>query len=121
MCGRLYLKIKEVKGIRYLIAEVENMGIENIRQLGDRLRDKIESGIVILYTKENENAVFLAMADKKLVKLGIHAGNLIKEITKLAEGRGGGRQDMAQGGVKDLSKIGKIIEAIPKILEKQIK
>ncbi len=114
-------KIREVKGIRYLIAEVENMGIENIRQLGDRLRDKIESGIVILYTKENENAVFLAMADKKLVKLGIHAGNLIKEITKLAEGRGGGRQDMAQGGVKDLSKIGKIIEAIPKILEKQIK
>jgi len=63
----------------------------------------------------------LAMASKKAVSSGIHAGNIIKEVTKIGNGSGGGRPDMAQGGIKDNSKLDEIKEAIPMLIKKQIK
>ena len=60
------------------------------------------------------------MASKSAIDSGLHAGKLIKEITKIGGGSGGGRPDMAQGGIKDKHKINEIIEAIPVIISKQV-
>lgn len=113
--------IKEIKGIKYLIAEVDNKDMESLRQLGDKLRDKVKNSLIVLYIKEEDKIVFMSMADKAAIESGIHAGMFIKEITKIGNGSGGGRKDMAQGGIKDINKINQIIEAIPSIIESQVK
>ena len=110
--------VKEVDGVKYLTTEVSGLDIDGMRQLGDKLRDKVEKAVITLYSMEEEKAVFLIMADKKAVASGFHAGNKMKEITKIGGGSGGGRPDMAQGGIKDKDKIEEITEAIPPRVEK---
>ena len=114
-------KVKEIGGVKYLTTEVSGLDIDGMRQLGDKLRDKVEKGVITLYSMEEERAVFLIMADKKATASGVHAGNLIKEIAKMGGGSGGGRPDMAQGGIKDSGKIEMITGKIPQIIESQIK
>jgi alanyl-tRNA synthetase len=113
-------KAQELKNLKYIISNVENADIDSMRQLGDKLKEKLENLLVVLYSVTDENTILMAMASKSAVSLGLHAGNLIKEITKIGGGSGGGRPDMAQGGIKDKDKISKIIEAIPLILSKQL-
>ena len=108
-------KVKEIGGVKYLTTEISGLDMDGMRQLGDKLRDKVEKGVITLYSMEEEKAIFLIMADKKAVASGFHAGNKMKEITKIGSGSGGGRPDMAQGGIKDKDKIGEIIEAIPEV------
>lgn len=113
-------KAQELKNLKYIISNVENADIDSMRQLGDKLKEKLENLLVVLYSVTDEKTILMAMASKSAVSLGLHAGNLIKEITKIGGGSGGGRPDMAQGGIKDKDKISKIIEAIPLILSKQL-
>ena len=114
-------KVKEIKDLKYIISKVENEDIESMRQLGDLLKEKLGNALIVLYSVGEEKNVLLAMASKQAVNLGIHAGTLIKEITKIAGGSGGGRPDMAQGGIKDINKVNQVIEAIPQLISKQIK
>lgn len=113
-------KVKEIEGIKYLTTEVSGLDIDGMRQLGDKLRDKLGKGVVILYQRDGEKTVVLVMADKKAIALGIHAGNMIKEIAKLGGGSGGGRPDMAQGGIKEHDKIVEVLNKIPEIIKNQI-
>lgn len=114
------MKAQEIKNIKYIISSVDNADIDNMRQLGDKLKEKFENTLVVLYSVTDEKSVLLAMASKSAIDSGLHAGKLIKEITKIGGGSGGGRPDMAQGGIKDQDKINEIINAIPAIISKQI-
>lgn len=114
-------KVKEIKGLKYIISNVEEEDIESMRQLGDLLKEKLVNALIVLYSVKKEKTILLAMASKLAVNSGIHAGTLIKEITKIGGGSGGGRPDMAQGGIKDINKINQVIEAIPQAISKQIK
>lgn len=61
------------------------------------------------------------MATKDAVAKGIHAGNIVKEIARIAAAGGGGRPDMAQAGGKDASKLGEALEAAWGVIETQVK
>jgi alanyl-tRNA synthetase len=61
------------------------------------------------------------MATKDVVAKGIHSGNIIKEVAKVAGGGGGGRPDMAQAGGKDVSKIDEALDYSLKVVETQVK
>ena len=61
------------------------------------------------------------MATKDAIDHGIHAGNIIREVAKIAGGGGGGRPDMAQAGAKDLTKIDEALQAAIRIVEAQVK
>ena len=61
------------------------------------------------------------MANKGAVEKGIHAGNIIREITKIAGGSGGGRPDMAQGGGKIREKVDDALAMVDSIIKNQIK
>ena len=65
--------------------------------------------------------MFIAMATKDALSKGVHAGNIIKEVTKIAGGSGGGKPDMAQGGGKDASKTADALNAVESIVESQVK
>ncbi|MDD2481075.1 MAG: DHHA1 domain-containing protein [Lutispora sp.] len=111
----------EVRGIKYVFINANSSGLEDMRVLGDKLREKLDNGLAIIYSKESDKTTMLAMASKPAVAMGVHAGNIIKEITKLGNGSGGGRSDMAQGGIKDNDKIDEIKAVLPIIIDKQIK
>ena len=111
---------KEIKNIKYIVLDAGLSSIDDMRTLGDKAKEKLKDGLIILYSKGDNTTTVLAMASKEAVSKGIHAGNIIKEITKMGNGSGGGRPDMAQGGIKDNSKLDEIIKAIPSIIEKSI-
>ena len=111
----------EVRGIKYVFINANSSSLEDMRILGDKLKEKLDHGLAIIYSKESEKTTMLAMASKPAVALGVHAGNIIKELTKIGNGSGGGRPDMAQGGIKDNDKIDEIKAVLPIIIDKQIK
>jgi len=63
----------------------------------------------------------LAMAKKEAIAKGIHAGNIVKEVAKVAGGGGGGRPDMAQAGGKQPEKLSEALEAGREVITNQIK
>ncbi|HYE84244.1 MAG TPA: alanine--tRNA ligase [Clostridia bacterium] len=121
MLDELAASAKDEKGIRYLVTSMDNMDIDSLREMGDKLRDKLGTSFVLLSSFDGEKTTLLAMASKDAVAKGIHSGNVIKEAAKLAGGSGGGRPDMAQGGIKDKDKVSAAMEAVPGILKNMIK
>ncbi|HYF82790.1 MAG TPA: alanine--tRNA ligase [Clostridia bacterium] len=109
------------KGVRYLVTKVDNMNVDSLREMGDKLRDKLGTSFVLLSSFDGEKTVLLAMASKDAIAKGVHSGNVIKEVAKLAGGSGGGRPDMAQGGIKDADKVKTAMDAVPEILKSMIK
>ncbi|MCX5843341.1 MAG: alanine--tRNA ligase, partial [Deltaproteobacteria bacterium] len=90
-------QVKEIKGVRVLSAVVDVSDAKTMRDLGDKLKDKMRSGILLLGSKAADKAMLLCMVTKDLTDR-YHAGNIIKEIAPLVGGSGGGRPDMAQAG-----------------------
>lgn len=119
--GELLNQVKEVNGVKYIAAAVENMDSENLRELGDRLRNKLQSGVVVLGSVNEDKVVLLAMATKDAVAKGVHCGKIIKEVATIAGGGGGGRPDMAQAGGKKPEKLNEAINLVEKLLETLVK
>ena len=90
-------QVKEIKGVRVLSAVVDVSDAKTMRDLGDKLKDKMRSGILLLGSKAADKAMLLCMVTKDLTGR-YHAGNIIKEIAPIVGGSGGGRPDMAQAG-----------------------
>lgn len=83
-----------------------------LRTLGDRLKDAHENSVVVLATSGADKVSFLAMASASAVALGAHAGNIIREVAKIAGGGGGGKPEMAQAGGKDPKKVSEALEKV---------
>jgi alanyl-tRNA synthetase len=92
-----------VDDVKVAIGEVDAGNMENLRQAGDLIRNKIGSGIVVIGARSNEKALLLAMVTSDITKRGFHAGKIVKEAAKEVDGSGGGRAEMAQAGGKDPS------------------
>jgi len=107
----IYQKMSIYAGVQMTVADVENLGMDELRTVGDLLRDRMGSGIVLLGSSLNDKVNFIAMATKDVVARGFHAGKVIKEVAAVAGGGGGGRPDMAQAGGKDPEKL---LEALKK-------
>jgi len=100
---------------RIVVASVEGVGPDDMRQLIDVLRRKVETGLaVMLLTHADGKVVLAAGLTPDLVKRGLHAGNWLKEVAPVVGGGGGGRPDFAQAGGKDPAKIQ---EAVAKAIE----
>ncbi len=102
-------KAEEVSGVRLVSAEVEGLDAAALRELGDRIRDRLDKGVVILGSSKNGKAMLLVMATKNITD-SINASELIRAISKEIKGGGGGRADMAQAGGKDPSGIERAIK-----------
>jgi alanyl-tRNA synthetase len=115
--GDLMNQIKEIGGVKVLAVEVSIADAKTLRDFGDKLRDKLESGIILLGSKAGEKALLLCMVTKDLAGK-YHAGNIIKELAPLVGGSGGGRPDMAQAGGTKPENLGKVFPALEKLLAK---
>jgi len=112
---------KEVSGIKVLVKHLENVDINAMREIGDKAKDKLGSVVVVLGTANDDKVNFMVTVTDDLVKQGIHAGNMIREIAKIAGGGGGGRPNMAQAGGKDPSKVKEALEKAYELVEMQKK
>ena len=90
--------------------------MNGLRDLGDQMKDKIGSGMVLLISEAEGKVNLIAMATDDAVARGAHAGNLIKEIAPKVGGKGGGRPNMAQAGGKDAAGIADAIAAAQNVL-----
>jgi alanyl-tRNA synthetase len=86
-----------------------------LREMADRLKDQIRSGIILLGAQGNGKALLLCAVTKDLEDR-YPANRLIKEVAKYVEGTGGGRADMAQAGGTNLQGLNQAIENIYKMI-----
>lgn len=113
-------KAQDIAGTKVVIAKIENSGIEGLKSLGDAVREKLPSCVVVLAGIQNNKVNFIGMATKDMVEKGIHAGNILREAAKITGGGGGGRPNIAQAGGKDVSKVDQALEAAKGLIEAQL-
>ena len=113
--------ILDIEGVKLLAVKVDARNIDALRNMGDTFRNKIQSGVVVLGAPIEDKASFIVMATKDVIDRGVHAGNIIREVAKIAGGGGGGRPDMAQAGGKDPSKIEDALKVAQDIIRGQVK
>jgi len=89
--------IKSLNGVSLLVKKVSVETPAALRELADRFRDKIKSGIIVLGSAAGDKVLLIVIVTKDLTKK-YHAGNIVKQISTIVGGGGGGRPDMAQAG-----------------------
>ena len=108
---KLLMGIEEIGTLKFLSGVVKVRTIDELRESADYLISQLENGVVVLAAVNDGKVNLVVKADKNAVKLGIHAGKIVKEISKLIGGGGGGRPDMAQAGGKNPDGIPKMFDA----------
>ncbi|RKU32435.1 hypothetical protein C6495_10790 [Candidatus Poribacteria bacterium] len=110
-----------VDGVQVVASRVEDIDRNGLRRLVDELKTRLGSGVVVLASVTNGEAAFVVGVTAELVKQrGLHAGKIIGEITRLADGRGGGRPELAQGGGKAPGKVQAAIDAAGRIVAEHL-
>jgi alanyl-tRNA synthetase len=112
-------KVVTVEGISVLAASVSASNVDAMRQIGDMLKERMGSGVIVLGALQDEKPFFIAMVTADLVKEGIHAGNIVKKVAQAAGGGGGGRADIGQAGGKDKSKLDDALQLVPGLIKSE--
>lgn len=119
--GDVMNQVQEVVGVKLLAASVPELDMNGLRNLGDKLKDKLGEGVIVLASSTAPDKVSLvAMVSEGAISKGAHAGNLIKELAVLVGGGGGGRPNMAQAGGKNAAGIDNVIAKAKEVLGKQL-
>ncbi len=109
--------IKTVGKFKLLCARVD-MRADAVRTLADTVKSKYPDGVAVFAAVDGEKLNFVASAGSEAVKLGAHAGNILREISAICGGKGGGRPDSAMSGGKDVSKVKDALAEAENILAK---
>ncbi|MFQ5668050.1 MAG: alanine--tRNA ligase [Candidatus Binatia bacterium] len=107
----LLKQARQVDGLTVLAAEVEGVDDRGLRELADRLRTQIRSGVVVLGTTRGERALLLAAVTRDLIPK-YHAGHIIKRLAPLIGGGGGGKPELAQAGGKEPARLREALEVV---------
>ncbi|MGL4108110.1 alanine--tRNA ligase [Clostridium sp. LP20] len=113
--------VKDVSGIKVVAYALADVDGNALRDLADKMRNKIGSGVVVLVSNVGGKVNLVAMATKDILNSGVHCGKIIKEVASIVGGGGGGRPDMAQAGGKNPDKIDEAIEKVYGIVESLVK
>ncbi len=113
-------KVREIKGIRVLSQQVENLDQNSLRVLADQLKNRLKSGVVVLGMALNGKVSLIAMVTPDLTDQ-VKANDLIQEIAQLLGGGGGGKADMAEAGGKDPSQLGEALDHVYRFVAKCVR
>ena len=114
--GQIGDDIRSVNGVKVIAKTVSAENPGALRNLADRFKDNIGSGIVVLGAPSGEKAMLVVVVTKDLVDR-FHAGNIIREIAAEVGGGGGGRPDMAQAGGSQPEKLDRAMEKALSVIE----
>ena len=102
---RCLFAAREVGGLKVLTVMRNDIAPNDLRKMGDQIRDREPDAVAVLASTQGEKITLLAVCGKNAVGRGIKAGQLIKEVSAACGGSGGGKPDSAMGGGRDLLKL----------------
>lgn len=111
----------DVDGLELYTAKVEGTTPDALRSMGDDVKTKGDNVVAVLAGVNGEKANLVAVCGKGAIAKGVKAGDLVKEVAKIAGGGGGGRPDSAMAGAKDISKIDEALAKAEDIVKSLIK
>jgi alanyl-tRNA synthetase len=106
----------DVDGTKVVVIQKSGVNAKALRELGDHLREQLGSGIVVVGGELEGKPTVITMVTKDLVDQGHNAGEIVKGIAQIMNGRGGGRADVAQAGGNDASLLSKALEEAPNVV-----
>jgi len=115
--GSLLSEACDVNGIKVISTKVAATSTDAMREMGDRLKEDLKSGVVVLGAVCDGRPSLLAMVTPDLVAKGFNAGQLAKEVAKVVGGGGGGRAELGQGSGKDASKLDEALKQVGRLVE----
>ncbi|MEF3274806.1 MAG: alanine--tRNA ligase [Chloroflexus sp.] len=119
MLDTLLNRTQTVAGVPLLAAELEADSVDRLREMGEYLRDKLGSAVIVLGAQINGKPQLLAMVTADLVRRGLNAVQLIKPLAAMVGGGGGGRPEIAQAGGRNPAQLSAAIAAAAGVLAEQ--
>jgi alanyl-tRNA synthetase len=110
---------RDIKGVKVISAQIDNVDRDTMRQLVDSLRQKLGSGVVVLGAADDGKVALLAGVTKDLIPK-LHAGKIIQATAKEVGGSGGGRPDLAEAGGKDTSRLKTALELVYPLVDQML-
>ena len=111
----------DVDGLELYTAKVEGTTPDALRSMGDDVKTKGDNVVAVLAGVNGDKANFVAVCGKGAIAKGVKAGDLVKEVAKIANGGGGGRPDSAMAGAKDVTKVDEALSKAEEIVKSLIK
>lgn len=118
--GNILDTAKEIKGVKVVSAMMSDVKPDVLRNMGDKIKERSDDAVAILVGVSDNKGSMLCVCGKNAVKLGAHAGKIVKEVSAITGGKGGGKPDSAMAGIGDNTKIDEALLKFPEILEKMI-
>ncbi|MGW8194728.1 MAG: alanine--tRNA ligase [Desulforhopalus sp.] len=109
-----------VDGMKVIAAEIPLDSPKTLREVGDKVRDRLRSGVAVLGGAINGKAALLTIVSSDLTER-IKAGEVVNRVAKIVGGKGGGRPDMAQAGGPMADKIGEAMQSVPEIVKELLR
>ena len=109
--GDLISSAKQVKGVNLISARLDGMNADQLRNVGDVLREKDPNTVCVLASALDGKVALCCVCGKQALEKGMNAGKIIKQVAAITGGGGGGRPDSATAGGKDVSKIDEALAA----------
>ena len=110
---------REIKGFRVIASAVRGANVEKLRAMGDAVRNDARA-VAVLASVSDGKITFLAACGSEAVKAGIKAGDLIRHVSKMCGGSGGGKPDTAMGGGRDLGALTDALESVDELVESKL-
>ena len=108
---------KKVGDVSVITADLKDMAIDAVRSLGDAIKDKNPLAVAVFAIHSGEKLNFIAVCGKEAVAKGAHAGNILREVSAVTGGKGGGRPDSAMSGGKDIFKISEALALVETLIK----
>jgi len=106
----------EINGINLLSSRVENVEVKDLRDIVDKIKDKLKNAIIVLAIVKNDKISLVSGVSKGLTDT-YHAGDILKHVALQVDGKGGGRADMAQGGGSDISNLQDALNSVKELIK----
>ena len=117
---RFLLASKEVGGLKVITATVPGADGNRLRQMGDLMRGREPKLVAVLAAVNDDKITFLASCGKEAVARGVKAGDLIKQVSAIAGGSGGGKPDSAMGGGKDVLMLDNALAIVDNVVSMKL-
>tara|TARA_B100001123_G_scaffold53098_3_gene55723 strand:- start:1780 stop:4434 length:2655 start_codon:yes stop_codon:yes gene_type:complete len=114
--GDLLKHTQDVCGTKVLAVKITVSSVESMREVGDWLRDKMQSGVLVLGSVIDNRPVLTAMVTQDIVDKGVDASAIVRKVANVVGGGGGGRPDVAQAGGKNPEKLDDALGTVPEII-----
>ncbi len=111
---------QQINGIRVVASEVQPADMNTFREMGDGLRNALGSGVGVLGAAMNGKASIITVVTDDLVRQGVKAGSIVKEVARVVGGGGGGKPHMAQAGGKNPEHLGEALSQVPDVVRAQL-